>query len=101
MDRRYFDEYLGNELYKGRVTKRLSQEQFVEKTNKIWLTKYEPKRKKGCSRSVYARYESGEVSMPIWFYRAACDVLNIEWSKLFEDATKFEIEKLKKEKGEN
>ena len=94
MDRRYFDEYIGDAFYKGRVVRRLSQERFVEITNKLWLEKYEPKRKKGCSRSVYARYESGDVSMPIGFYKAGCDVLEMDWINLFEDATKYELDRL-------
>jgi len=98
MDRRYFDEYIGSTFYKERVIRRLSQEEFVDIANKLWLEKYEPKRKKGCSRSVYARYESGEVSMPIWFFRSACDIFHIDWVELFQQATQYEIEKLKEER---
>ena len=94
MDRRYFDEYLGNALYTGRVVRRLSQEQFVDKANEVWITKYNTERKKGCSRSVYARYESGDVSMPFGFFKASCEVLHIDWVKTFKDAQDYELKML-------
>ena len=98
MDRRYFDESLGNSLYEARVLKRLTQEQLTENANKIWLKEFEPNRKNGCSRSVYVRYEKGEVSMPINFYKAACKALGIDWIETFRKAQDYELNMVTKQK---
>ena len=91
MDRRLFDRYLGNALYEARVVKRITQSEISKKANEVWLNKYSPNRKKGASRSTYTRYESGEISMPMGFFKSACDVLGLDWRKVFSEAQHYEM----------
>lgn len=91
MDRSYFDVYLGNALFEARVVKRISQEQMANMTNEVWLSDPDCQRKNGCSRSTYTRYERGEISMPMGFYKSACKVLNLDWKQLFKEAQAFEF----------
>lgn len=94
MDRSLFDEYLGNKLYEARVVRRISQEQMTEMTNELWLSDPKCHRKKGCTRSTYTRYERGEISMPIGFFKSACSVLHLDWKEVFKEAQDYEFSHL-------
>ena len=96
MDRRFFDVCIGNQIYEARVLHRLTQEQLVLYANQAWLSR-NPDRKKGCSRSVYVRYEKGEVSMPMNFFKSVCEVLGLEWKDVYKKALDYEYEMISKD----
>lgn len=91
MERNLFDCYLGNTLYEARVVKRITQEELTKKANEVWKTKYNRKRQRDCTRATYTRYEKGEFSMPMGFFKAACDVLELDWKTVFKEAQTYEL----------
>lgn len=91
MERSLFDKYLGNALYEARVVKRITQEDLTTRANYIWKAKYNRKRQRDCTRATYTRYEKGEFSMPMGFYKAACEVLDLDWKKVFKEAQNYEL----------
>lgn len=90
MDFERFDVFLGDKLYIGRVTRRLTQADMAEK---ISAKLKENGRKKGISRQAYAFYEQGARSMPMDVFTYACDILSLNRNEIFNEA----LDKLKME----
>lgn len=88
MEYKKLDEYIGNELYKARVVKRITQVQIVNTINK----KLE---KNGLSitRQAYSYYEHGMYSIPQGVFQIACKELGLDWKEVFSEA----VEYMKKE----
>ena len=91
MDRSFFDEYLGNALYEARVVKRITQAEMTKMTNKKWLSRPDNNRVNGFTRSTYTRYERGEISMPITYFKDACEILGLDWVQVFREAQNYEF----------
>ena len=94
MNRSFFDEYLGNALYEARVVKRITQEQMTKMANEKWLSRPNNHRVNGFARATYTRYERGEISMPITYFKDACEVLGLDWTQVFREAQNYEFKKI-------
>lgn len=84
MEYKKIDEYIGNELYKARVVKRITQEQITEIINKK-LKKFDI----SITRQSYSYYERGEVSIPQGVLEVVCDELGLDWKKIFTEAVDY------------
>ncbi len=95
MDFTEFDKAIGQALFEARVVKRITQTMMAEQISKRLIA---GGRKKGISQQAYALYEKGERSMPTDTFKAACNVLGLEWAKVFNNACE---EFKEKENGEH
>lgn len=85
MDYKKMDEYIGNALFEARVVKRITQEEITDKIN----TEIMKKGQKKISRQTYANYEHGIYSIPQGTLEVACNILSLDWKKVFVDACNF------------
>lgn len=85
MDYKKMDEYIGNALFEARVIKRITQEEITDKIN----AKITEKGQKKITRQTYANYEHGIYSIPQGTLEVACNILGLEWRKIFTDACNF------------
>ena len=83
MDFEKFDVYLGDKLYIGRVTRRLTQDDMAKLISEKMK---QHGRKKGISRQAYAFYEKGARSMPMDVFTYACEILSIDRNCTFNEA---------------
>lgn len=90
MEYKKMDIYIGNELYKARVVKRITQEQITDSINKK-IAQYDM----SITRQSYSNYEHGTFSMPQGVLEACCDILGLDWRKIFNEA----VEYMQKEVG--
>ena len=82
MDFNRFDAYLGEQLFRERVVRRLTQDDMAKM---ISVKMKEAGKKKGISRPAYAFYEKGERSMPWDVFTYACEILSIDRNKIFNE----------------
>lgn len=83
MDYNKADVYIGEQLYRERVIRRLTQEDMAKAISAKLKAKG---KKKGISRQAYAFYEKGARSMPMDVFTFACETLSIDRNQLFNDA---------------
>lgn len=84
MDYTLFDKYIGEQLYKARIEKGLSQNDMAIKISAY--LKNDKGKKNGISQQAYAFYESGKRSMPESIYQYACIILGLDKFEVFHNA---------------
>lgn len=82
-----FDSYLGETIRNARVVKRITQDDMAKKISNKMKTDYGYK--KGMSRAALSYYENGDRSMPDFVFSIACDILDLDENKVFNEACEY------------